>query len=397
MDTIGAAIPPLVVHVIHSLGTGGMENGLVNLINRTPLDRYRHAILCLTESGSFEQRLDPHRKVPVLALHARSGHHFGEYLNVWKALHAWRPAIVHTRNLSALEAQVPAFFLRNVKRVHGVHGRDVFDLEGRNRKYNLLRKTIRPLVGKYITVSKDLQQWLIDTIGVAPRKVVQIYNGVDQTRFGPASERPLHLAPQGFLDQESLVIGTVGRLAAVKDQAALVRAFALLQQQVPVQVKARLRLVLVGDGPSRRELERLVNELELDEKAWLAGDRDDIPEMLRLFDLFVLPSLGEGISNTVLEAMATGLPVVATRVGGNPELVSDGVNGRLVEAGDPESLARVLAELAGAPDARHAMGAEGLQRVRRQFNWDRTVERYLGVYDELLASRTGNEILSRNQ
>ncbi len=397
MSTLDAATPPLVVHVIHSLGTGGLENGLVNLINRTPPDRYRHAILCLTESGSFEERLAPERKVPVVALHAQPGHHFGEYLKVWKALRTLRPSIVHTRNLSALEAQVPAFFLGNVKRVHGVHGRDVFDLEGRNRKYNLLRKTIRPLVGKYIAVSKDLQRWLIDTIGVAPRRVVQIYNGVDQIRFKPADERPLHLAPDGFMNQESLVIGTVGRLAAVKDQATLVRAFALLLQRVPARTKDRLRLVLVGDGPSRQELEQLVNELGLGGKAWLTGDRDDIPEMLGLFDLFVLPSLGEGISNTILEAMATGLPVVATRVGGNPELVSDGVNGRLVDAADPEQLASALAELAGAPDTRRAMGTAGLERIRRQFNWDRTVERYLGVYDALLASRPEDEIFSRNQ
>ena len=390
------ALSPLVVHVIHSLGTGGLENGLVNLINRTPPQRYRHAILCLTRSGSFEQRLDPRKQVKVVSLGARPGHHFGEYLAIWKALRAMRPAIVHTRNLSALEAQVPAFFLGNVKRVHGVHGRDVFDLEGKNRKYNLLRRTIRPLVEKYTTVSKDLQRWLIETIGVSPRKVVQIYNGVDQERFRPTGERPTGLAPAGFLESDSLVIGSVGRLAAVKDQATLVRAFARLQQLAPEQA-ARLRLVLVGDGPSRRELEQLVKELDLGERTWLAGDRDDVPELLRLFDLFVLPSLGEGISNTLLEAMATGLPVVATRVGGNPELVSDGRNGRLVDAGDPGALARVLVELAAAPETRRAMGRAGLERVRRQFNWDKTVEAYLGVYDELLAAPAGNGTFSGKQ
>jgi sugar transferase (PEP-CTERM/EpsH1 system associated) len=358
---------------------------LVNLINRTPSERFRHAILCLTESGSFEQRLDPRKKVPVIALHGRPGHHFGEYLKVWKALKLLRPAVVHTRNLSALEAQIPAFFLRGVKRAHGVHGRDVFDLEGKNRKYNLLRKSIRPLVGKYTTVSRDLRKWLIEAIGVSPDKVVQIYNGVDQDRFHPGERQP-GLAPAGFLDDKCMVIGTVGRLAAVKDQATLVRAFALLRKQASAETAQRLRLVLVGDGPSRGELEKLVAELELGEQAWLAGDREDIPEMLRLFDLFVLPSLGEGISNTILEAMATGLPVVATRVGGNPELVGDDKNGRLVQPGDPDALARLLREMVETPELRRDMGAAGLERVRRHFDWNRTVERYLAVYDELLAA-----------
>ena len=372
---------PRVVHVNHSLGTGGLENGLVNLVNRTPPGRYRHAILCLTESGSFERRLsDP--SVPVVALRQAPGHRFGDYLEVWRALRALEPAIVHTRNLSALEAQVPAFFLPGVKRVHGVHGRDVFDLEGKNRKYNLLRKAIRPFVGQYTTVSRDLRRWLIEVIGVPPERVVQIYNGVDQERFRPGPRRP-QLAPPGFLGEGSLVVGTVGRLAAVKDQATLLRAFARLCEDDAGLAK-RLRLVLVGDGPEREPLEALAAELGIGERTWFAGDRDEVAELLRLFDLFVLPSLGEGISNTILEAMATGLPVVATEVGGNPELVIPGENGLLVPSADADALAQALLALLRDARRRRTMGEASLARVRRDFHWDRTVARYLEVYDRLL-------------
>ncbi len=378
---------PLVVHVIHSLGVGGLENGLVNLINRTPPDRYRHAILCLTESGSFQARLqDP--RVPVVALGLPPGHRFGDYKAVWNALRDMRPAIVHTRNLSALEAQLAAFWLGGVKRVHGVHGRDVFDLEGKNRKYNLLRKAIRPLVEQYTTVSRDLQRWLVEVIGVPPRRVVQIYNGVNQRSFRPGP-RPQELAPQGFLGEECLVVGTVGRLAAVKDQATLLRAFALLGRREPA-MEHRLRLVLVGDGPERESLQALAGELGILERTWFAGDRDEVPELLRLFDLFVLPSLGEGISNTLLEAMATGLPVVATRVGGNPELVREGENGLLTPPGDAEALARALSMLLGDAERRREMGAASLARVRRDFHWERTVAKYLEVYDRVLG-RGGDE------
>jgi glycosyltransferase involved in cell wall biosynthesis len=145
-----------------------------------------------------------------------------------------------------------------------------------------------------------------------------------------------------------------------------------------------LRCILVGDGPERTELQQLVAQLQLGECVWMAGDRDDIPALLGHMDIFVLPSLGEGISNTVLEAMATGLPVVATRVGGNPELVEDGVTGVLVSVGDVQALSAVLLGLLENPARCREMGHAGRQRILRDFDWERTVAAYLQVYDDLL-------------
>jgi len=116
----------------------------------------------------------------------------------------------------------------------------------------------------------------------------------------------------------------------------------------------------------------------------MAGNRNDVSALLRLLDLFVLPSLGEGISNTVLEAMATGLPVIATDVGGNPELVEDGVNGRLIPVGDTKALAGIMEQLVWQPGLLQSMGRHSLAKVRAEFDWDKTVDRYLAVYDELL-------------
>ena len=372
---------PLIVHVIYSLGAGGLENGLVNILNRIPESQYRHAIICLTESGSFEKRIQ-NLETQVLSLHATPGHSFRVYWKLWKAMRQLKPSIVHTRNLSALEAQVPAFFIKGVKTVHGVHGRDVFDLEGKNRKYNLLRKMIRPLVGRYITVSLDLKNWLLNTIGVNEERVVQIYNGVDQSLFKPGKVSPDSIK-HNFLPQEPMVIGTVGRLAAVKDQATLIRAFKNVLEVSPLG-KQRLRLVIAGDGLLRVQLEKLIGELEIGEFVWITGDRNDIPDILRLLDIFVLPSIGEGISNTILEAMATGLPIIATNVGGNPELVEDGVNGYLVPSNDPEKLAESIVKLSGSNNTRSSMGKASLEIVSEKFNWDNTVEKYLNVYDGLL-------------
>lgn len=373
---------PLVAHVVHHFGTGGLENGLVNIINRTPPDRYRHAVVCLTDAGPFISRIE-RPDLPLVELHRAPGHDFRLYGRLWSALRSLRPSIVHTRNLAAIEGQLPAALLAGVKRVHGEHGRDVFDLAGSNRKYNLLRRMIRPLVQRYVAVSRDLELWLEKTVGVEPARIRQIYNGVASDSFTPRrGPRPL-LAPVGFLSPQSVVIGTVGRLAVVKDQRTLLVAFEQLLSR-DASRRATLRLVIVGDGDLRADLERESDRLGIAPLVWFAGDRQDVAELLRLFDIFVLPSLGEGISNTVLEAMATGLPVVATRVGGNPELVAEGITGMLVPAERPDLLASALSVLVDDSALRRRMGVAGRLDVRRRFDWDRCVEQYLALYDGLM-------------
>lgn len=389
--TRGDGGPPLVVHVIHRLATGGMENGLVNIINRTPPGRYRHAVVCLTEAGPFADRIT-RAQVPVVSLNRNPGHSFKLYWRLWSVLRRLRPSIVHTRNLAALEGQVPAFLLSGVRRVHGEHGRDLFDLHGTSRKYNLLRRAIRPLVQRYIAVSRDLGNWLVTTVGADPERVHQIYNGVAQDVFHPRLTGRPDLAPPGFVPPGALVVGTVGRLTGVKDQTTLVRGFAALLRSRP-EWRSRLRLVVVGGGPLRSALELCIRNEGVEELAWLTGEREDVPDLLRMMDLFVLPSLGEGISNTLLEAMASGLPLIATRVGGNPELVDEGGNGLLVPVADPAALARAIGAYLADEALRRRHGAAGRAKIAEHFGWDRCVESYLGVYDDLLGrARRGRDL-----
>ena len=374
---------PLIAHIIFTLSTGGMENGLVNIINRMPAGKYRHLIICLTEADSFAKRITADN-VEIIELHMREGHDFDCYRRLRKCLKQLRPDIVHSRNIAALEAQLFTLGLSGLKRVHGEHGREIFDLDGSNWKYLVLRKFMRLFIDRYIAVSRDLEQWLTASVGVSPGRIRQIYNGVDHERFAPDGAKPLALLPKSWQALDGMLIaGTVGRLTPVKDQQILLRAVASLRGKYPALAK-RLRVILVGDGPLRTDIERLSAQLGLQEVVWLTGDRADVPELLKLMDVFLLPSLGEGISNTVLEAMASGCPIIATAVGGNVELVDNGSTGALVPVGDQGALEHAMLNLLSDEQGRREQGLNARQKVCRDFDWEHTVASYMSVYDVLL-------------
>jgi glycosyltransferase involved in cell wall biosynthesis len=173
----------------------------------------------------------------------------------------------------------------------------------------------------------------------------------------------------------------------VKDPLTLARAFVRLMQATPGS-EQRLRLVMVGDGPLRERARMLLAEAGVDQYAWLPGERNDVASIMRSFDLFVLPSLAEGISNTILEAMASGLPVLATAVGGSPELVQAGVTGTLVPRDDPESMARAMRAYAESAELCRRHGMEARRTIERRFGMDAMVNAYMAVYDQLLATKT---------
>lgn len=377
--------PPLIAHIIYRLDIGGLENGLVNLINRMPAGRYRHAIICLTGYSSFRDRIQ-RDDVACYALHKQPGKDLRVLWRLFRLLRQLKPAIVHTRNLATLEGVLPAALAGVRCRVHGEHGRDVEDMDGSSVKHQWFRRFFRPFVSRYIPLSRDLEQYLHEKIGVPPARMTQIYNGVDSKTFHPATSarEPLPLA--GFAGPDSVIVGTVGRMQTVKDQLTLVRAFLRVVQAEP-GARERLRLVLVGDGPLRAEAEKLLAEAGASNLAWLAGARHDIPELLRGLDVFVLPSLAEGVSNTILEAMASGLPVVATRVGGNPELVEEGVTGMLVPAADPAAMAGAIKSYFLDAVARHRHGKAAREAVERKYSMDAMVAAYMDVYDRVLAGR----------
>ncbi|MEP6678386.1 MAG: TIGR03088 family PEP-CTERM/XrtA system glycosyltransferase [Betaproteobacteria bacterium] len=373
--------PPLVLHVIHHLATGGLENGLVNLVNAMPPAAFRHAIACVEDYSAFRDRVtDP--QIGVFALHRSRVGVWRLRREFYRLCRRLQPAIVHTRNLSGLDAMLPARAAGVRRIVHGEHGWDTADIDGTARRPALLRRLRAPLVDRYITVSRDLERYLVRRVGVAPGRITQIYNGVDTARFAPGGAAERGVLPAGFAPAGTCVIGTVGRIQPVKDQAALLRAFAALAASAPA-LAAHARLAIVGDGPLLAELRAQAVQLGIGAVTWFAGSRDDIPAILRALDVFALPSRNEGISNTLLEAMATGLPAVASAVGGNGELVEDGATGALFPAGDATALARALERYVADPTLRAAHGARARAVAAERFSLPSMVAAYRGVYETL--------------
>lgn len=371
--------PYLIAHVIFRLHVGGLENGLVNLINGLPSRDFRHVIICIDDFTDFRKRIQ-RDDVEIHAIHKKSGTDLSALWRLYKILRKLRPDILHTRNLAALDALLPALLAGVHYRIHGEHGRDIDDIDGKNRKLQLLRKLHRPLVHKYIALSQDLAEYLNSKVGVATDRIVQIYNGVDTKVFHPLSNQDDACSDLAHWHRTGkTIVGTVGRLESVKDQMNLVRAFNILIDKHPA-LRETVRLVIVGDGSAREEIESELGNSTSKDLVWLPGSRDDIPDILRSLNLFVLSSLAEGISNTILEAMASGVAVVATDVGGNRELVVSGETGQLVAPADPDVLCDAIATYIFNDRLRQKHGEAGRERALRKFSIERMTEQYGCVY-----------------
>lgn len=374
----------MVAHVLYRFDVGGLENGVVNLLNHPALSGFRHAVIALTDVTDFARRIH-NPEVSFHPLHKPAGHGLRIYPAFMHLMRTLQPQIIHTRNLAALEMTLPAWLAGVPYRLHGEHGRDMSDLEGNNKKYQWLRRGYRPFVQHYIALSQDLKQYLEQRVGVPAARISQIYNGVDTRRFSPSVEeratlRNRWLPAQWFshaTNPETMVVfGTIGRMEQVKNQRYLAQAFIQAAQQPGFE---HARLMLVGGGSQLEEVRQLLNQAGLAERVWLPGNRHDVAELMRCMDVFVLPSLAEGTSNTILEAMASGLPVIATAVGGNPELVRPDT-GTLIPLQAPEQFAQTLVHYAAQPQLRHTQGRAAQQHALEKFSLDAMAQHYAQLY-----------------
>jgi sugar transferase (PEP-CTERM/EpsH1 system associated) len=382
------AAVPLIAHVVFRFDYGGLENGLVNLVNRLPAARYRHAIVALEGIGEEFRRRLQRPDVTVMSIDKRPGKDLPSYYRMWRTLRRLRPAIVHTRNLGTLDMQLAAVAAGVRRRVHGEHGWSPADPQGLDPGNLRLRRLLHSLPQRYVAMSQDIARWLEQGVGVPAGRIRQLYSGVDTRRFRPDGPLPADL-PWPTPDDGTprpVVVGTVGRLDPIKNHRGLLQAFRAILERHP-DWRGRVRLIIAGDGPLRGELAPLAADLGLGDSAWFPGARPDVPDLMRAMDVFVLPSINEGISNTILEAMASGRPVVAGRAGGNPELVVDGLTGALYDPDEEGALASALEKYVQQSDLRRSHGEAARRRVVEQFSLEAMVARYDEFYDEVLGRR----------
>ena len=381
----GQRYPPLIAHVLYRFDVGGLETVMIELINALGKDMFRHIVVCLTEDTVFKQRITV-PGVEVYALHKRPGKDLGCYLRLWNLFRRHRPDLVQTYNIGTIDAAVPAWLAGIRAIVHSEHGRNADDPTGKNIKYNLLRRLLSPIIGRYVAVSDDLNRWLVEVVRLPARKVVRIYNGVqvDHDLLAGISETQRRDSlPKGFATRASLVFMNVGRLDPVKNQSGLIQAFSYAAGQLG-SASQSLRLVIVGDGPESKELKRLIQASGVASQILMTGSRNDIHCLLAAADVFVSSSITEGISMTILEAMACALPVIATAVGGNPEVVVDGKTGLLVHSQEPQELAKAMYRYVDDRELAVRHGIAGRVRLLERFNHERMVDSYIELYGSLI-------------
>jgi sugar transferase (PEP-CTERM/EpsH1 system associated) len=374
----------LVVHLIDALDDAHDEHGLLDLIRHLPPGRYRHTVVCLHDRGHYGSAMRAYG-VDVIDLNKRAGRDWPHYLRMFRVLRALHPDLIHTRNRAGLPAQLVAALAGVKLRVHAEHGREGAGLRAPGPGGRWLRRLLRPFIDHFIAVSSDLEQWLVEAVGAEPARVSQIANGVDSVQFHPRLGPAAAVGPPGFMADGAFVLGSVGHMDDVGNHATLIEAFLRLIAS-PHPAHKRLRLMIVGDGPARAECQAVLQRAGAAARAWLPGARTDVPQLLRAMDLFVMPGLAEDRGNILLEAMASGLPVVATDVGSNSELVHPGFTGILVPPLSTELLAQAIADYCRIPEMATRHGARARSQVIARHSMPAMARDYLAVYDALTRS-----------
>jgi sugar transferase (PEP-CTERM/EpsH1 system associated) len=365
-----------VLHLITELSTGGAQTALLHLLAGLDRDRFSPTVACLYNGdGVVAQRIRD-LGIPVNDLRMTTKWRWDALYRLYRLLRRERPAILHTW---MFHANVPG---RVVGRLAGVPviitSRRNVNVGGSLRE--LLNRWTRDLDDRVIAVCELARAAEIKRARVPAEKVVTVYNGIDVERFAALDPQATTHTRRAFgVPLDAPLLGSVGRLHPQKGLADLLVAFAQVREHIPFA-----RLLLVGDGALRAELEAQACALGVSDAVIFAGTRPDVAEILAALDVFVLSSLWEGMPNAVMEAMAAGLPVVATAVGGVPELVVDGVTGLLVPPRDADGLSEAMCCLLRDPARRRTMGQAGRKRVRQHFTVERMVRQTESLYEELV-------------
>jgi L-malate glycosyltransferase len=359
-----------VMHLVHGLNTGGLENGVVNLCNRLDTSQFAPAICVLKHGEALESRVDSNR-VELFEVKRYFGNDPSLPFRLAWQMKRRQIEILHTHSWVTLVEGMAAAKMARVRTViHGEHG----TMEERPRNVRVQR-WLWPRAAQITAVSASLADRMAQIVGFSRDRIQVIPNGVDTDRFRPLEIGAGCLRQQLGLPSQSLLIGMVARLVPVKNHAGVFRALASLRA-----ANVEADLALAGNGPLREELQQLARDLQIQTHVHFLGDIDNVECLLNAIDVFVLNSHSEGMSNTILEAMACSIPVVATLVGSNSELVAEGESGYLVPPDNHIALSQALVELAKYPELRRSMRKTARLQIERQFSIQRMVQGYTDLY-----------------
>jgi sugar transferase (PEP-CTERM/EpsH1 system associated) len=368
-----------IMHVVDSFGTGGTEEGIRKLLSGLDPAVFEQVVCTVAAAPEIEAKSGAR----VVSL-GRSG--TGQQVLVGKLKRLFdreRPDIVHSRNWGAIEAVVAARVSRVRTVIHSEHGLESSTYRRQPWRRNAIRRLCFTWADRVFAVSQALRAYYALHLRIRETRMSVIPNGVDSERFRRQDDLRHITREKLGAGPDTLVVGTVGRLDPVKDHRTLFAAMdLLLASGIPV------RLVVVGDGPERPALEMdIKTRSSLAEQTVFTGNTTHVVSQLNSFDVFVLPSLAEGMSNALLEAMSVGLPCIATRVGGNPELIEEGLSGLLFNAGDARTLAAHLKTLASDPERRRNLAGNARKRIEVNFSLHRMLNNYTHLYENALANR----------
>lgn len=362
------------LQVVLNLRPGGLERVMVDLVNHLS-PQVNPVICCLEEAGPFAQ-LITRENAPVIALGKRPGLDWRMVFLLAKLIRTHHIQVVHTHNAGPHLYGSIAGRLAGAKVIHTEHGKNLGD-EARAHRVNRVANLFTDIT---VAVSEKIAREAIEREGVSPQKLVTIPNGIPVASYMQPRDRNALRRELG-LPESTRLIGTVGRLVKEKNYSLLIRSFACLAAQNPT-----VHLVLIGDGPCNAALHSECNRLGLDDQATFLGQRSDIPDLLACLDVFVLSSSTEGMSIALLEAMATGCPIVVTAVGGNTELIEQEITGLVVPPDDETALCRAIARLVNDRVLAARLGAAACAKARDQYSIERMVNQYESLYRQLISA-----------
>ncbi|UCF32656.1 MAG: glycosyltransferase [Phycisphaerales bacterium] len=377
-----APIRPVICHVLHTLEGGGTERFLVALLRAFDHNAFEHVVVTLRGPGVPAEQLPDEVACRPLML---TGASRTAWIRLGLLARSCGASIIHARNTGCwFDATMARLLSPRTRIVLGFHGMEASQHLRFSQKAKA-RLGLRLGAG-FSSVSETGAAMLREQAGIPPHRVQWLPNGIEWKEFGDSAGLSRRATREllGFTEGE-FVVGMVSTLTPVKRHDLLIQAFASL-----ARANDKMRLLIVGDGPLRAELQRLATTEGIVESVSFAGARQDVPALLAAMDLYVQCSDFEGMSNALLEAMAAGACIVATRVGDNAAILRDGVDGHLVAPSDARALSNAIAELMGNASMRRAYGRSARARVRA-FSLQRAVQGYEDYYRLLLGIQRENQ------